>query len=86
MLRIHDAVKRHWRRPPSVRKGDTCVVLVRQIPGGEVVSVNVTKCTGNAVAFQRSVRTAVLKASPLPPPPDPAVFDRDIRFTFNPEN
>lgn len=83
---IHNAVKSRWRRPPSVKKGDTCTVLVQQIPGGEVVSVNVTKCTGNAVAFQRSVRTAVLKASPLPPPPDPAVFDRDIRFRFNPDN
>jgi colicin import membrane protein len=36
------------------------------------------------VAFQRSVEAAVRKASPLPAPPDPEVFDREIEFVFEP--
>ena len=40
--------------------------------------------SGN-VAFDRSVEDAVLRASPLPAPKDPALFDRHIVITFEPE-
>jgi colicin import membrane protein len=43
-----------------------------------------TNCTGDA-AFARSVETAVLRSSPLPPPPNPALFDRNLLFNFKPE-
>ncbi len=57
---------------------------MNQIPGGEVISVTVTQCTGDEV-FRRSVEAAVYKASPLPRPSDSALFDRDIVFTFKPK-
>lgn len=78
---IRGKVQRNWLRPAGVKKGDSCIVLVTQTPGGFVVSVKVTQCTASG-PFQRSVETAVLKAEPLPPPPDKSVFDREIRFTF----
>ncbi len=82
---IQNKVQRHWIRPASARQGLSCKVAVNQIPGGEVINVAVTKCVGDEV-FQRSVEAAVYKASPLPRPSDPALFDREIVFTFKPKN
>ena len=56
-------------------KGLECVLSVQTIPGGEVISVTVNKSSGNEV-FDRRAVTAVEKASPLPLPADPAIFDR----------
>jgi colicin import membrane protein len=46
----------------------------------------VVRGSGNA-AFDRSVENAVHKASPLPLPPDPTLFEhyREIEFLFNPQ-
>ncbi len=57
---------------------------MRQTPGGEVLTVEVLRCTGSA-ALRRSVEAAVYRASPLPPPPDPELFEREIEFTFRVE-
>lgn len=81
---IQNKVERNWIRPASARQGLSCQVAVKQIPGGEVISVQVTKCIGDEV-FRRSVEAAVYKASPLPRPSDPALFDREIVFTFKPK-
>jgi len=78
---IAAVVKGNWRRPAVVDKNASCLVAVTQIPGGEIISSRVSKCTGGA-NFQRSVETAVGKTTHLPAPPDPRVFDREIRFTF----
>jgi len=82
MADIKNKVERSWLRPTGSR-GSHCRVLIHQIPGGEVVDVRLTECDGD-VAFQRSVEAAVRKASPLPPPPEPEVFDREIEFVFEP--
>lgn len=80
MAAIRDKVERNWRRPGSIAQGSSCRVLVTQIPGGEVMDVRASKCS--SATLQRTVEAAVLRASPLPPPPDPAVFDREIEFVF----
>ena len=83
---IRSQVTRNWNRPLGAAKGLKCEVLVRLTPGGEVVSAQVTRGSGNAV-FDRSVENAVHKAAPLPLPEDPALFDnfREIRFVFDPD-
>ncbi|MCC7488257.1 MAG: cell envelope integrity protein TolA [Gammaproteobacteria bacterium] len=81
---IAQKVRRNWNQPPSARTGDSCEVRVQQIPGGEVTSAVAFNCTGDA-AFARSVEAAVLRASPLPLPSDPRLFDRNLLFTFKPE-
>ena len=81
---IGQKVTRSWIRPPSARAGLECEVVVNQIPGGEVVGVKVERCNGDE-AVRRSIEAAVLKASPLPLPDDPSLFDRSLRFTFKPE-
>ncbi|MCI0590788.1 MAG: cell envelope integrity protein TolA [Gammaproteobacteria bacterium] len=66
-------------------KGLSCELFVRMIPGGDVVEAKVIKSSGNAI-FDRQAEIAVMKASPLPVPEDPRVFERmrDIRFEFEP--
>lgn len=80
---IQNKVARNWIRPASAKQGLSCKVVVNQIPGGEVINVKTTKCIGDDV-FRRSVESAVYKASPLPRPSDPGLFDREIVFTFKP--
>ncbi len=81
---IAQKVRRNWNEPPSARPGNSCDVRVQQIPGGEVTSAVAFNCTGDA-AFARSVETAVLRASPLPLPSDPRLFERNLLFNFKPE-
>ena len=82
---IAQHVERYWRRPPSVKPGLSCTVKVKQIPGGEVIDARVGICNGDLVVH-RSIESAVRKASPLPEPPDPALFDRNLEFTFKPRD
>ncbi|MEN8168763.1 MAG: cell envelope integrity protein TolA [Pseudomonadota bacterium] len=79
---IANKVQRNWLRPPG-STGTLCSVLINQIPGGEISGVRVTDCDGDT-AFQRSVEAAVRKASPLPIPADPELFQREIQFDFKP--
>jgi colicin import membrane protein len=81
---LRQVVQRNWIRPPEAQAGLECEVIVNQIPGGDVVGVRFGACNGED-AVRRSIEAAVLKASPLPPPPDPALFERTLRFVFRPE-
>ena len=85
MFAIQQRISRNWVRPPTATAGIECVVNIRQLPGGEVVSVSIGTCNGDSVV-RRSIEAAVHRASPLPAPADPSVFDRDIRLTFRPED
>jgi len=35
---------------------------------------------------QQSIQRAVNNASPLPPPPDPSLFERNLRLVFEPHD
>lgn len=78
---IANKVSRNWLRPAGTTGSVDCRVFVRQIPGGEVVEVRLLQSCGSP-ALDRSVEAAVRKASPLPEPPTPDVFDREINFRF----
>ncbi len=72
-----------WIKPPSARPGVDCLVEVTQIRGGEVTGVRVVQCNGDD-AVRQSIQNAVYRASPLPDPPDPALFERVFQFRFKP--
>lgn len=74
-------VQNHWRRLPKTKKGWQCNVFVLQNKKGIIQTVILKKCSGGK-AFQRSVRTAVFKASPLPKAPKKEIFDKEISFIF----
>jgi colicin import membrane protein len=84
ILAIRNHIYRNWAPPASARFGSECEVIVRQVPGGEVVGVTILKCDGDD-ALKRSVEAAVFRASPLPLPPDPSVFDRNLRLILKTE-
>lgn len=82
---IQQRIVSRWVKPPTATAGIECIVNIRQLPGGEVVSVSIGTCNGDSVV-RRSIEAAVHRASPLPAPADPSVFDRNIRLTFRPED
>ena len=82
---IVNRITRAWIRPPSAVAGVNCVVLVAQVPGGEVTSVRVDSCNPNDAALRESVEAAVLRASPLPTPPPGVPFERNLRLIFAPQ-
>jgi colicin import membrane protein len=77
-------INRAWIRPPSARSGVKCSLHITQIPGGEITHVVVAGCNGDE-ALRQSVETAAYRASPLPAPSDPALFDPNIDVTFAPD-
>jgi colicin import membrane protein len=77
-------IQRAWLRPPSARQGIECVLNVTQVPGGEVTNVRIGSCNGDQ-AVRESIEAAVYRASPLPPPPDPTLFERNLVITFRPD-
>ena len=84
MFAIQQRVERNWVRPANAEVGLECIVNVRQLPGGEVVDVNFGRCNGDET-IKQSIRSAVYKASPLPAPRDPSVFDRSLTLIFKPK-
>ncbi|MBT8130953.1 MAG: cell envelope integrity protein TolA [Gammaproteobacteria bacterium] len=82
---ISQRIVRNWIQPASAQVGLKCELLLTQIPGGEVTDVQIISCNGDAVVV-RSIEAAVFKASPLPPPPDPRLFERKVRVLFEPED
>ncbi len=82
---IEAKIMRAWLKPPSARPGLVCEVRVTQVPGGSVAGVQITRCNGDE-AVRLSVEDAVRRASPLPSPPDPALFERELIVTFRPED
>lgn len=81
---IRARIERAWIRPDSARPGLDCTVAVTQAPGGTVLKVVVRDCNGDE-AVRQSIEDAVLRASPLPPPPDPALFERELILRFRPD-
>jgi colicin import membrane protein len=84
--RIKNAIAQQFNKeglPPALQ----CTLTLRMVPGGEVVMVQVRHSSGNGVFDQRAL-AAVNKASPLPVPDDPRVFEkmRNIDLVFDPDN
>lgn len=75
-------VYQHWIKPPAVSKGLVSELRVKLIPTGEVIDVQLSKSSGDAI-YDKSVQAAVKRASPLPlPPAEEGLFDtfRDLRL------
>jgi colicin import membrane protein len=81
---IESRIKQHWDRPLSARPGIDCVVNVVQVPTGDVMSAKVGTCNGDD-AVRRSIERAVMDASPLPKPPNPSLFERNLVVNFRPD-
>ncbi len=79
---LQSAILRNWTRPDSVPLGQRCKLVIRQIPGGEVISAKVDPSCPYDELGQRSVEAAVLKAQPLPYAGFEPVFERTLILNF----
>jgi colicin import membrane protein len=83
--RIQAKVRGNWILPQDLQGNPEAVILVIQLPTGEVLSTKVLKSSGNP-AYDTAVERAILKSSPLPLPSDRALFDRELKLTFRPRD
>ncbi|QIL21384.1 cell envelope integrity protein TolA [Thermomonas sp. HDW16] len=79
---LQEAILRQWTRPETVELGQRCRITIRQIPGGEVVNVDIAPSCPYDALGRRSVEAAILKASPLPYAGFEAVFSRNLDLNF----
>jgi len=77
---VRQAIRAHWM-PPAAGVTGTCPVLVRQLPGGDVLHVEAHRDCAFDEAGRRSVEDAVWAASPLPYHGYERVFAREMRVT-----
>ncbi len=83
MAAIQNAVTQNWLRPDNM-PNVPCVVHITQLPGGDVLNVEVDPACPYDEIGRRSVENAVLRAQPLPYKGFESVFRRKIDFIFIP--
>ncbi len=81
---IKRRVQSNWLRPPDTPTGN-CRVLVTQAPNGTILDVKVEPSPSCNPAMRQSVEKAVWRSDPLPRPPSRQVYERQIRFVFEPQ-
>jgi colicin import membrane protein len=84
IAQIQARIQRVWNRPASARPGLDCTVYITQVPGGTISSVRLGECNGDD-AVRESIQAAVYRASPLPAPSNPELFDRNLKVPFRPD-
>lgn len=79
---LQEAILRNWTRPETVSLGQRCRIVIRQIPGGQVIDASVDPSCPYDDLGRRSVEAAVLKAQPLPYAGFEPVFRRTLILNF----
>lgn len=80
---LTSAILRYWAWPPGTNPAWRARAKFQLSPTGTVQSAEIVESSGNQV-FDDSVIRAIYKASPLPLPRDPRVFDPRITVCFSP--
>ncbi len=84
--RIMSRIRRYVVVPPGMTGNPEAEFDVVLLPGGDVLRATIRKSSGNA-AYDAAVERAILRASPLPLPPDASLFDefRNLDLHFKPD-
>ncbi|VAW80423.1 hypothetical protein MNBD_GAMMA12-2861 [hydrothermal vent metagenome] len=77
---IKRKVHSNWLKPKGLTSRSRCTVLIKQRIDGCVVNVSFKRC--NSSSMRTTVRQAVLKSSPLPVAPHPALFAAELLLSF----
>ena len=88
IAKIQQLINSQWHYPPSAKHDDKLLLRIFLVPTGEVTEVQLVESSGNA-ALDRSAEQAVWKASTLPVPENPALFEKEFRqflLQISPEN
>jgi colicin import membrane protein len=81
--RIRARIRGRANVPDTVPKGTKVQVLIRILPGGEVLDITITKRSGNP-AYDNAIERAIRSASPLPvPPPNSELFPQFRELSLN---
>lgn len=83
--KIRNKVRGNVVLPPDLQGNPEVVLLVVQLPTGEVLSAKLVKSSGHR-GYDNSVERAILKSSPLPRPDRPELFSRELKLTFRPRD
>ena len=83
---LSDAIRSNWTQPDNVSSSQVCKIVIRQIPGGEVIDAQVDPSCPYDEQGRRSVEAAVLKAQPLPYRGFESVFNRTLTINFRAED
>ena len=85
--RIIEKVKRFIVLPPNVSDNAQVEFEVVVLPGGEVLGAKLKKSSNSIPAYDSAIERAILKAQPLPLPPDPALMRqfRELNLVFRPK-
>lgn len=67
----------------SIQGNPEAVFKVTQLPSGEVLSVKLSKSSGNR-PLDEAIERAILKSSPLPKPDQPGLFQRELELKYKP--
>ena len=79
---IQNAVTENWLRPDSAQVGLRCKLRIVQIPGGDVIGVQLMNPCNADPLTRDSIEQAVKRASPLPYKGYEKAFQRQIDFNF----
>jgi hypothetical protein len=84
MGQLDARIQRAWMRPrtPIGAKRFECRTRIEQDEAGNVLSVELLNCNGDA-GWQRSLVSAIQRASPLSAPPEPSVVSPTLLLSFD---
>ncbi len=83
---ISDKIRRYVVLPPNMQGNAEAEFDVVLLPDGNPLGVKLKRTSGNT-AYDNAVERAIIKAQPLPLPPDPAMFKefRELNLKFRPQ-
>jgi colicin import membrane protein len=84
--RIAEKIRQRIVEPPSLQGNPEVELRITVLPGGEVLDVRIVRSSGQAL-WDNAAERAVLRAQPLPLPPNPALMRefRELNLKFRPK-
>ena len=82
--RIRQRIESNWLRPTTTREDLMWVVLLDMLPGNEVADNIRFEQFNGTETDRRSIEAAIRRSSPLPAPPVPELFERQLRLRYPP--
>lgn len=84
---IRTKIKRFIVLPPNVSDNAQVEFEITVLPGGEVLGAKLKRSANSMPAYDAAVERAILRAQPLPLPPDPALMRRfrELNLVFRPK-
>ena len=85
--RISERIRRFIVMPPNVSPNASVEFDIVVLPGGEVLGAKLKRSSNSIAAYDSAVERAILRAQPLPLPPDPSLMKefRELNLTFRPD-